>query len=422
MKTKKLKRSSILLISIFAAFLFVSCEKPNQESDLGHALRVIVYYKCDTYSSNFMYPGAPKKDGYGIYQIILKLDNNQLTDEMLNQMNEFINSCGINNFSGNWYSNSELTNRLTAGPLASKWEDNYYNYFAYTQIEEDLTPKFTEWIIRDSNNIYRFGSSNFDIYPIDTSNVNFDDELKNRSYSPYEVGSVYYIDPETNKTGEQWQPGEPLQGKKIFVDLTTDWSKQKYGIKFVNTVTKNAPFKEPYYHCDYRKNSIKVKDYLQNTNYEYLKIYKGTFLFDGDIMWFKDAPLSENDTIELYDLIRIDTCQSFCDICVIDENGITNPLRENGSDITYEFKEDEISEYDLSEVGQVVSEKGYFPINIDDSSWVPKVYYRLNSSTEVPASDDGVWSINDNTYIQIKDGCRTSKLNGTIFILVEPFI
>ena len=421
---KKHLSSFIFQLSAIIVFLFVSCEKPNEAAELGHALRVIVYYQCDNYSSNIMYPGAPNKDGYGIYQVILKLDNNNLTDEILDQMNTFVTSSGIKNFSGNWYSDSELITPLTAGPLTSKWEDNYYNYFAYTQINEDLTPRFTEWIIRDTNSIYRFGSSNFDIYPLDTSNVNFDNELRSRSYSPFEVGSVYYIDSETNLIGDQWHPGDPLQGKKIFVDLTTDWSKQKYDIKFINTVTKSHPFREPYYNCVSRKSAIKVKDYL-NGNYEYKKFYKGSFSFNGDITWNKDEPLADDDTIELYDLIRIDTCQSICDIYIIDENGVTDPLRVNNSDITYEFKEDDISNNDLGDVGQLVYEAGYMTVNNPNSSYIPKAYYRLDSSSsEVPASTDTVWEIKGYTYIQIKKGCRTSKLGtfgleGRIYILVE---
>ena len=421
MRNKKFKNT--FLLSIFAALLFVSCEKPNQELGLGHALRVIVYYQCPNYSSNFFYPGAPNKDGYGIYQVILKLDNNMLTDELLVQMNEFIDSCGITEFDGHWYSDYDLTTTLTAGPLTSHWEDNYYNYIIYTMVEEDLTPRFTEWIVRDSCGIYRLNTSEFDIYPRDTSTVNFSDELQRRSYIPYNVGSVYYIDPQTNTTTEQWQPGDPLQGEKIFVDLTSEWSEQRYGIKFINTVKKFYPFDEPYYQCDYIKNDIKVKDYIQDKNlgsYEYLNIYKGIILSDGDIMWFKDEPLTDDDTIELYDLIRVETCRSFCTIYIIDDTGFVIPLvDENNSDIQYEFKEDTISDYDLGDVGKLVFDTGYLPVNIPNSSFVPKAYYRVNSSGAASASTDTVWSINGDTYVQIKKGCRTSKLDEKIYILVE---
>ena len=421
MKNKKFKNT--FLLSIFAALLFVSCEKPNQELGLGHALRVIVYYKCSNYSTNASYPGAPDKAGYGIYQVILKLDNDILTDELLVQMNEFIDSCGITEFDGHWYSDYDLTTPLTAGPLTSHWEDNYYNYIIYTKVEEDLTPRFTEWIVRDSCGIYRLNTSEFDIYPLDTSTVNFSDELQRRSYIPYNVGSVYYIDPQTNTTTEQWQPGDPLQGKKIFVDLTSEWSEQRYNIKFINTVKKFYPFDEPYYQCDYIKNDIKVKDYIQNKNlgsYEYLNIYKGIILSDGDIMWFKDEPLTDDDTIELYDLIRVETCRSFCSIYIIDDTGFVIPLvDENNSDIQYEFKEDTISDYDLGDVGKLVFVAGYLPVNIPNSSFVPKAYYRVNSSGAASASTDTVWSINGDTYVQIKKGCRTSKLDEKIYILVE---
>ncbi len=420
MKNKKFKNT--FLLSIFAALLFVSCEKPNQELGLGHALRVIVYYKCSNYSSNFFYPGAPNKDDYGIYQVILKLDNNMLTDELLAQMNEFIDSCGITEFDGYWYSDYDLTRPLTAGPLTSHWEDNYYNYIIYTKVEEDLTPRFTEWIVRDSCGIYRLNTSEFDIYPRDTSTVNFSDELQRRSYIPYNVGSVYYIDPQTNTTTEQWQPGDPLQGKKIFVDLTSEWSEQRYGIKFINTVRHSSSFYKPYFQCDYRKNAIKVSDYISEKNIEnenYFDIYKGAFLPDGNITWNKNTPLKNTDTINLYDLIFVESSTQKCTIYIIDKNGNYQKLDNTENDPVYQFEEAEISKYDLGGVGQKVVDSGYFPINILNSSFVPKAYYMIYPEIEKPDEGETVWETNGNTFVQIEDGCRTSNLNGNIFILVE---
>ena len=424
MKIKNLKR--FFLLSILAGILFASCDKPEQEPPKGHALRVIVYYKCDNPSTYRMYLGAPSKSGYDIYYQIFKLNNGDLTEEILEEMNTFVKSCGIENFSEQWFSDSDLTKALTTGPLTSKWEDNNYNYLAFTQIEEDLTPKFTEWIVRDSSFSYRFNSSNFDIFPINTSNVNFSDELQRRSYIPYTVSKVYYINPQTNLVDKEWQAGQSLQGKKIFVDLNSTWSNQRY-IKFVNSVQRTSPNREPNYLCNSIPGPKKIRDYypnIFNNTYEYLKIYKGKFLPDGNIEWNKNKVYSADDTLNPYELIRIDTCIPKLNIYMIDSNGNTQDFTAQ-YDIAYTFSEDfdfdTIKNGDLGEIGNQVNKKRSI-VHEENSTWIPKAYYKVKSDKTEGLPAEAVWTPAPDSgysYIQIKDGCKTDKLKNEIYVLVE---
>lgn len=415
----KIKTSlKICFITLLFALLFASCKK---EAGKGHLLRVIVYYPCPGYFSNMIYPGAPQKEDYGIYQVLIKIGNDTLTDGMLDDMNSRIAACGIQNFSGKWYSDSDFTTQLSAGKLTSRWEDNYYNYIVYTKVEEDLTPKFTEYIVRDSNNIYRFNSSHKDIFPVDTTSVNFSDELLNNSYFPYEVSKVYYINADGLK-GNEWQAGQPLQGKKLFVDLNSAWSNQKY-IKFVNSVIRNSPDHESNYNCTSIQKPEKIRDFFpstSNNSYEYLKIYKGSFLPDGDIEWNKDKLYAPDDTINPYELIRIDLCKTKLKIFMIDSSG----KAENFTylyDIAFESEEDTISEYDLGQIGNDVNEK-QFIVHQENSSWLPKAYYKVKTSDTEDLPAEEVWTPDPDSgdsYIQIKDGCKIDKLKNKIFILVE---
>ncbi len=424
MKFKLLKR--FFLLSILAGIFFVSCDKPDQEPQLGHALRVIVYYKCDNPSTNRLYLGAPNKSGYDIYYQVFKLNNGDLTEEILEQMNTFVKSCGIENFSEQWFSDSDLTKALTPGPLTSKWEDNNYNYLAFTQIEEDLTPKFTEWIVRDSSFSYRFNSSNFDIFPIDTSNVNFSDELQRRSYIPYTVAKVYYINPLTDLVEKEWTAGQPLQGKKLFVDLNSTWSNQRY-IKFVNSVQRTSPNREPNYLCKSITGSKKIRDFypnIFNNTYEYLKIYKGKFLPNGEIEWNKNKVYSADDSLNPYELIRIDTCIPKLNIYMIDSNGNTQDFTAQ-YDIAYTFAEDSdfdtIKNGDLGEIGNIVQEERNI-VHVENSSWIPKAYYKIKTADAQGMPAEVVWTLDPDSaysYIQIKDDCKIDKLKNEIYILVE---
>ena len=93
MKNKVLFK--IFLASVLSVFLFGSCDRNPK---LGHLLRVIVYYPCPGYSSNMMYPYAPQKQDYGIYQVLVKIADDNLTDELLEKMNSRVKACGIQNF------------------------------------------------------------------------------------------------------------------------------------------------------------------------------------------------------------------------------------------------------------------------------------------------------------------------------------
>ena len=408
----KIKNSlKICFITLLMSLLFASCQR---EAEKGHLLRVIVYYPCTGYFSNMIYPSAPQKEDYGIYQVLIKIKNNTLTDKMLDDMNSRVAACGIQGFSGKWYADSDFTKELSAGKLTSRWEDNYYNYMVYTQVDEDLTPRFTEYTVRDSNNIYRFNSTHKEIFPLDTTSVNFSDELLNNSYSPYQVDKVYYINADGLKENE-WQAGQPLQGKKLFVDLKSSWSNQR-NIKFVNSVQKLSPTHGPSYACNYIKKSMKIKDCFPNilsADYSYLKIYKGTFLPSGELEWDKTKEYTGDDTINLYELIRIDTYIPKLNIYIIDQNGNTKNFT-GLYDIVYEFDEDSlqadtISEYDLGEIANDVFDQGYFPVNIEGSSWIPKAYYKIKASEAEGLPAEDVWTpASGDAYIQVKKGCITS--------------
>ena len=399
------------------ALLFASCK---HDAGKGHLLRVIVYYPCPGYFSNMMYPSAPQKEDYGIYQVLVKIKNDTLTTEMLDDMNSHVAACGIKGFSGKWYADSDFAKELSAGKLTSRWEDNYYNYMVYTQVDEDLTPRFTEYTVRDSNNIYRFNSSHKDIFPVDTTSVNFSDELLNNSYFPYEVSKVYYINADGLKENE-WQAGQPLQGKKLFVDLNSSWANQ-ISLKFVNSLQKLSPTHGPSYECKYINKSMKISDCYSNifsANYSYLKIYKGSFLPDGAIEWDKTKEYTGDDTVNLWELIRFDTYIPKLNIYIIDQNGNTKDFT-NQYDIAYEIEDDTISEYDLGEIANDVFDQGYLPVNIEGSSWIPKAYYKANASESEALPEEDVWTTaSGDTYIQVKKGCNIDKLKSAIYILVE---
>ncbi len=410
----------IFIISIFTLLLFCSCD-PNTPK--GHLLRVIVYYPCQNPSTSFIYPGAAFKENYDIYQVLVHIGDDTLTGDMLESMNERVKACGIQNFSNQWYTDSDFQTPLTPGKLTSKWDDNYYNYLVFTQVEEDLTPRFTEYIVRDSNNIYSLTTSHKDIFPVDTASVNFSDELMNKSYSPYEVSKVYYVNKTSGLKQSEWQPGQTLQGKKLFVDLNSQWSQQK-NIKFVNSVKKLYSEQGPSYSCDYVSGSGKIRDVYSSIFVEtpsYLKIYKGSFLPSGELEWNKNKTYTADDSVNLYELIRIDTCITKLKIYVIDANGTT----ENFTflhDIAFETEEDTISEYDLGEIANDVFDEGYFPEYIENSTWIPKAYYKIKTSEAADLTNEEVWTpIPDSgySYIQINKGCKTEKLNNAIYIKVE---
>ena len=409
----------IFIISIFTLLLFCSCEP---DAPKGHLLRVIVYYPCQNPSTSFIYPGAPFKENYDIYQVLVHIGDDTLTGDMLESMNERVKACGIQNFSKQWYTDSDFQTPLTPGKLTSKWDDNYYNYLVFTQVEEDLTSRFTEYIVRDSNNVYRLNTSHKDIFPVDTTSVNFSDELMNKSYSPYEVSKVYYVNKTSGLKQSEWQAGQPLQGKKLFVDLNSAWSNQKY-IKFVNSVIRNSPDHESNYNCTSIQKPGKIRDFFpstSNNSYEYLKIYKGSFLPDGDIEWNKDKLYAPDDTINPYELIRIDLCKTKLKIFMIDSSG----KAENFTylyDIAFESEEDTISEYDLGQIGNDVNEK-QFIVHQENSSWLPKAYYKVKTSDTEDLPAEEVWTPDPDSgdsYIQIKDGCKIDKLKNKIYILVE---
>lgn len=417
---KKKTSLKIIFITLLMALLFASCK---HDAGKGHLLRVIVYYPCSGYFSNMMYPSAPQKEDYGIYQVLVKIKNDTLTTEMLDDMNSRVAACGIKGFSGKWYVDSDFQTQLSAGKLTSRWEDNYYNYMVYTQIDEDLTPRFTEYTVRDSNNIYRFNSTHKDIFPVDTSSFSFSDELKNNSYSPYEVSKVYYVNKTTGLKQSEWQPGQTLQGKKLFVDLNSQWSQQK-NIKFVNSVKKLYSEQGPSYSCDYVSGSGKIRDVYSSIFAEtpsYLKIFKGSFLPSGELEWNKNKTYTADDSVNLYELIRIDTCITELKIYIIDANGTT----ENVTflhDIAFETEEDTISEYDLGEIANDVFDEGYFPEYIENSTWIPKAYYRIKTSEAADLTGVEAWTpIQDSgySYIQINKGCKIEKLNNAIYIKVE---
>ena len=417
MKFKMLKR--FFLLSILAGIFFVSCDKPDQEPPKGHLLRVIVYYSCPGYSTSFLYPSAPSKEDYGIYQVLVKINDDNLTGEMLEEMNSRVTACGVQNFEGVWYSDSDLTTPLTEGKLSCRFEDNYYNYMAYTKVEEDLTPRFTQYIVRDSDNIYRLNKYHEEIFPVDTMSVSFTDELRNHDYNPYEVSKVYYINPETDLVDKEWEPGQPLQGKKLFVDLNSKWSAQRY-IKFINSVQRTYPDHAPYYQCKTIANPMKIKDCFDNffyKEYDYFKIYKGSFLANGAIEWNKNVTLNGDDTVSLYELIRIDTCKAKLNIYLIDENGNTKDFTWE-SDIAFEPEEDTISEYDLGEISNLVFEEGYMPVKIQGSTWIPMAYHKVSDSADSQIED--AWTPETGgTYIQVQKGFNTDALNYEIYILVE---
>lgn len=414
----------ISLISLFIILLLCSC---NQDAPKGHLLRVIVYYPCSDYSSNILYPGAPSKKDYGIYQVLVKITSDTLTGEMLETMNSRVKSCGIQNFSDKWYADSDFQTQLTAGKLTSKWEDNYYNYTIFTQVDEDITPRFTEWTVRDSSGIYRFKTSNLDIWPTDTSYVNFSDELRNRSYNPFTVAKVYYINPLTDLVEKEWTAGQPLQGKKIFVDLDSDWSKQIYIRKFVNAVKRTYSNYEADYSCNSINNSMKIRDffpYFFDKEHDYLRIYKGSFLPNGDIEWNKNTIYTGEDKLNPYELIRIDTCIPKINIYMIDSNGNTQDFTAQ-YDIAYTFAEDSdfdtIKNGDLGEIGNQVNEKRSI-VHVENSSWIPKAYYKIKTADTQGMPAEAVWtpeSTPGDSYIQIKDGCKIDKLKNKIYILVE---
>ncbi len=417
MKNKVLFK--IFLASVLSVFLFGSCDRTPK---LGHLLRVIVYYPCPGYSSNMMYPYAPQKQDYGIYQVLVKISDDNLTDELLEKMNSRVKACGIQNFSGEWYADSDFKTVAAAGKLTSRWDDNYHHYMIYTKVDEDLTPRFTEYTVRDSNNVYRFNSTHKDIFPVDTTSVNFSDELMNKSYSPYEVSKVYYINKSTGLVENEWQPGQTLQGKKLFVDLNSAWSNQKY-IKFVNSVIRNSPDHESNYNCTSIQKPEKIRDFFpstSNNSYEYLKIYKGSFLPDGNFEWKKDKLYGPDDTLNPYDLIRIDLCKAKLKIFMIDSSG----KAENFTylyDIAFESEEDTISEYDLGQIGNDVNEK-QFIVHQENSSWLPKAYYKVKTSDTEDLPVEEVWTPDPDSgdsYILIKDGCKIDKLKNKIYILVE---
>ena len=255
---------------------------------------------------------------------------------------------------------------------------------------------------------------------------NFSDELMNKSYSPYEVNKVYYINKSTGLVENEWQAGQPLQGKKIFVDLNSTWSNQKY-IKFVNSVQRTSPNREPNYLCNSIPGSKKISDFypnIFNNTYEYLKIYKGKFLQNGEIEWNKDKVYSANDTLNPYELIRIDTCIPKLNIYMIDSNGNTQDFTAQ-YDIAYTFAEDSdfdtIKNGDLGKIGNIVQEERNI-VHEEDSSWIPKAYYKVTSDKTEGLPAEEVWtpeSASGYSYIQITDGCKTDKLKNEIYVLVE---
>lgn len=423
MKNKILKIISLISLSI--TFLLCSCEDEPQPQK-GHLLRVIVYYSCPEYSTSFLYPGAPSKEDYGIYQVLVKINDDNLTGEMLEEMNSRVTACGVQNFEGVWYSDSDLTTPLTEGKLSCRFEDNYYNYMAYTKVEEDLTPRFTQYIVRDSENIYRLNTYHEEIFPVDTKSVSFTDELRNHNYNPYEVSKVYYINPETDLVDKEWQPGQPLQGKKLFVDINSTWSNQRY-IKFVNSVQRTSPNREPNYLCKSITGSKKIRDFypnIFNNTYEYLKIYKGKFLPNGEIEWNKNKVYSADDSLNPYELIRIDTCIPKLNIYMIDSNGNTQDFTAQ-YDIAYTFAEDSdfdtIKNGDLGEIGNIVQEERNI-VHVENSSWIPKAYYKIKTADTQGMPAEVVWTLDPDSaysYIQIKDDCKIDKLKNEIYILVE---
>ena len=416
MKNKVLFK--ICLISFITVLLFGSCK---HDSKLGHLLRVIVYYPCPGYYSNMMYPGAPQKQDYGIYQVLVHMSDDNLTDEMLETMNTRVKACGIQNFSGKWYADSDFTTQQNAGKLTSSWDDNYHNYLIYTKVDEDLTPRFTEYIVRDSKSVYRFNSSHQDIFPVDTTSVNFSDELQSRSYNPYVVNKVYYVNKTTGLKENEWHAGQPLQGKKLFVDLNSNWSEQS-NIKFVNSVQRLSTTHGASYKCESIQESMKIKDFFPNIfnqDYEYLKIYKGSFLASGELEWNKNKVYTADDTVNLFELIRIDTCIIKLNIYIIDQNGTTEDFTYM-HDIAYEIEEDTISEYDLGAIGNDVNNIKNI-VHAENSSWKPMAYYKAKSADEADGLPDKevIKSVSGDTYILIKDDIKTEKLNNSIYILVE---
>ena len=412
----------ICLMSLLLAFLFGSCKR---EADKGHLLRVIVYYPCPGYSSDFVYPSAPQKENFGIYQVLVKIKADKLTGEMLDEMTSRVKACGIQNFSGKWYKDYNFSSELNPGKLTSQWEDNYYNYMVYTKVDEDLTPRFTEYIVRDSKNIYRLNSSHKDIFPLDTTTVSFSDELLNKSYNPHEVSKVYYINQQTGLKESEWHEGDSLQGKKLFVDLNSNWSEQNL-IKFVNSEQRFYATKGPYQTYTSIQNSMKINDFFPNIfnrEYDYLKIYKGSFLENGEIQWDKNKVYTAEDIINPYELIRIQTCKIKLNVYMIDSSGKTEDFTRQ-YDYEYEFddelEEDNISEYDLGEIGNTVNEQRSI-VHAENSSWVPKAYYKADSINETAGiPEDEVWTTDSSDiYIQIKDGCKTDKIKNKIYILVE---
>lgn len=416
MKNKVLFK--IFLASVLSVFLFGSCDRNPK---LGHLLRVIVYYPCPGYYSSMMYPYAPQKQDFGIYQVLVKIADDNLTDELLEKMNSRVKACGIQNFSGKWYTDSDFTTQQNAGKLTSSWDDNYHNYMIYTKVDEDLTSRFTEYTVRDSNNVYRFNSTHKDIFPVDTSSFSFSDQLSSNDYSPYEVSKVYYVNKTTGLKQSEWQPGQTLQGKKLFVDLNSQWSQQK-NIKFINSVKKLYSEQGPSYSCDYVSGSGKIRDVYSSIFSEtpsYLKIYKGSFLPSGELEWNKNKTYTADDSVNLYELIRIDTCITKLKIYVIDANGKTENFTLQ-HDIAFETEEDTISEYDLGEIGNDVNKIKNI-VHAENSSWKPMAYYKAKSADEADGLPDKevIKSVSGDTYILIKDDIKTEKLNNSIYILVE---